>query len=115
MEPWIKRARIASSLLDAANLFTFKNEKFAFYLTDISMDNIAVNKEDKAIFIDLENIIIVDKSSSTKLDSWNDIYTHDIESDCQDCFTFSTSDICEHKISDLNYYAICQVRMIKKK
>ena len=60
-DSWIIRAKIASSLLDAAYLFTFKNPKFAFYLTDISMDNIAIDNKYRAIFIDLENIIIVDK------------------------------------------------------
>jgi hypothetical protein len=58
---WIQRAQIASSLLDAAYKFTFKNPDFAFYPTDVSMDNIAVNDQNKAIFVDLENIIIVNK------------------------------------------------------
>lgn len=64
-EPWLKRAKIAASLLDAAHKFTFKNSKFAFYLTDMSEDNIAVNEQDEAIFVDLENIIIVDKYPPT--------------------------------------------------
>lgn len=45
-------------------MFTFENEKFGFYLTDISADNIAVDHENVAKFIDLENIIIVDKNIS---------------------------------------------------
>lgn len=45
-------------------MFTFENEKFGFYLTDISADNIAVDRENVAKFIDLENIIIVDKNIS---------------------------------------------------
>lgn len=61
---WIQRAKIASSLLDAAYMFTFKNKNFGFYLTDISIDNIAVDSKDVAKFIDLENIIIVDKNIS---------------------------------------------------
>lgn len=59
---WIQRARIASSLLNAAHMFTFKNEKFGFYLTDVSADNIAVDYKNIAKFIDLENIIVVDKN-----------------------------------------------------
>jgi len=43
-------------------MFTFRNEQFGFYLTDISYDNIAVDGEDVAKFIDLENIIVVDKN-----------------------------------------------------
>lgn len=61
---WIQRVKIASSLLNAAYMFTFKNKKFSFYLTDVSADNIAVDHENVAKFIDLENIIIVDKNIS---------------------------------------------------
>lgn len=61
---WIQRVKIASSLLNAAYMFTFENKKFGFYLTDISADNIAVDHENVAKFIDLENIIIVDKNIS---------------------------------------------------
>lgn len=69
-KPWIQRARIASSLLNAAYKFTFENENFGFYLTDISPDNIAVDDKDIAKFIDLENIIIVDKNISPKSKSF---------------------------------------------
>ncbi|EFN83716.1 Uncharacterized protein C3orf58, partial [Harpegnathos saltator] len=60
-KPWIQRAKIASSLLNAAYMFTFKNENFSFYLTDVSADNIAVDHKNVAKFIDLENVIVVDK------------------------------------------------------
>jgi len=63
---WIQRAKIASSLLNAAHMFTFKNEKFGFYATDVSADNIAVDYNNVAKFIDLENIIVVDKNISQK-------------------------------------------------
>lgn len=65
-KPWIQRAKIASSLLNAAYIFTFKSEDFGFYLTDVSADNIAVDYKDVAKFIDLENIIVVDKNISPK-------------------------------------------------
>lgn len=29
--------------------------------------------------------------------------------DCPNCFAFSAKDICNHHLSDHNYYAICQV------
>lgn len=56
------RAKIASSLLDAAYWFTYKSDDFGFYLTDISADNIAVDLNNNAKFVDLENMIIVDKN-----------------------------------------------------
>lgn len=63
-ELWIQRAEIASSLLSAAHALTFQDEHFAFYLTDVSFDNIAVDSNNTAKFIDLENVIVVDKQTS---------------------------------------------------
>lgn len=63
-KPWIQRAKIVSSLLNAAYMFTFKNKKFGFYLTDVSADNIAVDYNNVAKLIDLEHIIVVDKNIS---------------------------------------------------
>lgn len=61
-EPWLRRAKLALSLLDAAYKFTYKNKNFGFYLTDVSADNVAVDSADNIKFVDLENIIVVDKS-----------------------------------------------------
>ncbi|XP_014217218.1 deleted in autism protein 1 homolog [Copidosoma floridanum] len=111
-EPWIKRAEISSSLLDAAYKLTFKHSEFAFYLTDVSTDNIAVNQNNQAVFIDLENVIVVDKDPPkevwSNILSWNETHISETHTNCQDCFIFSPSDICNHKISDHNYMAICQ-------
>lgn len=63
-KPWLERARIASSLLSAAHMFTFQNEQFGFYLTDVSYDNIAIDYNNVAKFIDLEHVLIVDKNLS---------------------------------------------------
>lgn len=63
-KPWIQRAKVVSSLLNAAYMFTFEDKQFGFYLTDVSVDNIAVDYENVAKFIDLENIIVVDKNIS---------------------------------------------------
>ncbi|XP_011698510.1 PREDICTED: deleted in autism protein 1 homolog isoform X1 [Wasmannia auropunctata] len=108
---WIQRVKIASSLLNAAYLFTFKNESFGFYLTDISADNIAIDHENVAKFIDLENIIIVDKNISQEDEpkEWQKIHKNTMHFDCPDCFAFSAEDICNHHLSDHNYYAICQL------
>ncbi|XP_071653169.1 divergent protein kinase domain 2A isoform X1 [Temnothorax longispinosus] len=108
---WIDRVKIASSLLNAAYMFTFKNKKFSFYLTDISADNIAVDNENIAKFIDLENIIIVDKNISQEDEpkEWQKIHENTMHFDCPNCFAFSSKDICSHHLSDHNYYAICQL------
>lgn len=110
-KPWIQRAEIASSLLNAAHMFTFKNEKFGFYLTDVSADNIAVDYKNVAKFIDLENIIVVDKNISQEdvPKEWHELQKNTMHFECSNCFAFSAEDICNHHLSDHNYYAICQL------
>ncbi|KAH0949620.1 hypothetical protein HN011_006919 [Eciton burchellii] len=110
-EPWLRRARIASSLLNAAHMFTFRNEQFGFYLTDISYDNIAVDADDVAKFIDLEHIIVVDKNppQEDRPQKWQELDENTTHFHCPGCFAFSAEDICNHRVSDHNYYAICQL------
>ncbi|KAL0115461.1 hypothetical protein PUN28_010769 [Cardiocondyla obscurior] len=110
---WIQRIKIASSLLNAAYMFTFKDKNFGFYLTDVSADNIAVDNENVAKFIDLENIIIVDKNVSQEDEpkGWQKIHKNTMHFDFPNlnCFSYSAEDICNHYLSDHNYYAICQL------
>ncbi|XP_046828767.1 divergent protein kinase domain 2A-like [Vespa crabro] len=114
--PWIYRAKIVSSLLNAAYMFTFKNKDFGFYLTDISIDNIAINSDGIAKFIDLENIIVVDKNilDKDKSATWYKIQENTIDINCLNCFPFSSIDICNHQLSDHNYYAICRILLSPK-
>jgi hypothetical protein len=60
--PWIQRAHLAHQLLIAAHNFTDSHPLFGFYLTDISADNIAVDSQGKLRFVDLENVIVVDRN-----------------------------------------------------
>ena len=52
----------AYQLMYIANLLTETDLGFAFYLTDVTYDNIAVNKDGKLVIIDLEDILVVDKA-----------------------------------------------------
>ncbi|KOC59654.1 Deleted in autism protein 1 like protein [Habropoda laboriosa] len=110
-EPWLCRAKISSSLLDAAYMFTYKNKDFGFYLTDISVDNIAVDLNNNVKFVDLENVIIVDKNivPAERSTIWNQLQVNTEDFSCSECLAFSSAEICNHKISDHNYYAICKV------
>lgn len=60
--PWLQRVHLAHQLLIAAHNFTDSHPLFGFYLTDISADNIAVDAQGKLRFVDLENVIVVDKN-----------------------------------------------------
>ncbi|XP_021935903.1 deleted in autism protein 1 homolog isoform X2 [Zootermopsis nevadensis] len=107
--PWLQRVHLAHQLLIAAHNFTDSHPLFGFYLTDISADNIAVDAQGKLRFVDLENVIVVDKNvpNEDRPQSWT--IPHVSETfDCEGCFAFSSEDICSHRMSDHNFYAVCQ-------
>ncbi|XP_057326426.1 divergent protein kinase domain 2A isoform X1 [Microplitis mediator] len=108
-ESWLRRAKIAIGLLESVNMFTFRNPEYSFYFTDLSPDNIVIDENDRPVFIDLENIIVLHKNISIEDQpkEWNNLHTSD-NIDCNNCFSFSPTDICSHRISDHNYYSICQ-------
>lgn len=59
--PWLSRADYARQLLEMAQDFT--NGEFRLYLTDVSLDNFAVDPHGKVKIIDAENIVIVDPTT----------------------------------------------------
>lgn len=61
---WIKRAKLALKLLQAAENFTESHPDFRFYLTDISPDNIAVDTDLNVAFVDLGNVIVTENIKS---------------------------------------------------
>lgn len=108
-KPWLERAKLAQKLIIAAKKFTNDHPGFRFYLTDVSPDNIAVDANGSVYFIDLENVIIVDRNipEHEKPISWMSQHVSE-QYECKSCFTFSRSEICNHHISDHNLYAVCQ-------
>lgn len=59
---WQKRILISSKLLAMAEKFTFQHPLFAFYFTDISPDNIALREDMGAVLVDLDHVIVVDRT-----------------------------------------------------
>ncbi|XP_047005146.1 divergent protein kinase domain 2A [Schistocerca americana] len=108
-KPWLERAKLAQKLLVAAKKLTNDHPGFRFYLTDVSPDNIAVDASGSVYFIDLEDVIIVDRNipDHEKPVSWTSQHVSELY-ECASCFTFSRSEICNHHISDHNLYAVCQ-------
>ncbi|KAK5647104.1 hypothetical protein RI129_005568 [Pyrocoelia pectoralis] len=99
---WYTRAKIALQLLKAAKSFTDRHSLFRFYLTDVSPDNIAIDRNLRVTFVDLENVIMTGKDSNLNVhlsERFDDI----------DGFAFSENSICSSSISDHNYYAICKL------
>ncbi|XP_022191304.2 divergent protein kinase domain 2A isoform X2 [Nilaparvata lugens] len=106
-DDWDSRKHLALQLLDSALNFTFNHPHFAFYFTDITPDNIAVTTSGEVKFIDLDNVIIVERSTTADLPAWTVPHSsEDIE--CDNCFAFSSDAICSHHYSDHNVYAVCR-------
>ncbi|XP_049880066.1 divergent protein kinase domain 2A-like [Pectinophora gossypiella] len=103
---WHRKLIIAKRLLDAAMDFTYKHDRFRFYLMDWSTDNIVVNEKDEITFVDLEDVIVLDKHISPKSDlpDWYKRYFRD---DNDPANVFSIENMCKHHLSDHNIYAAC--------
>ncbi|XP_076255375.1 divergent protein kinase domain 2A-like isoform X2 [Rhynchophorus ferrugineus] len=104
---WYYRAFIALQLLDAAEKFTFAHSLFRLYLTDISLDNVVVDKNTFLIsFIDLEHVVL-----KRKMFMWRSV--HHTEHLHTEDYAFSVSEICSEDISDHNIYSICRLILSK--
>ncbi|XP_014249733.1 deleted in autism protein 1 homolog isoform X2 [Cimex lectularius] len=104
-----QRARISAKLLRMAMMFTFRHAKYAFYFTDFSPDNIAVDSNENVCLVDLEHIYVVDKypKDTSHYPNWNITYSAS-HYNCQDCFLFRPSEICSHHLSDQNILSVCR-------
>ncbi|EEB19697.1 protein C3orf58 precursor, putative [Pediculus humanus corporis] len=101
------RALLSIKLLNLANFFTFSSSDFIFYFTDISLYNIVVDEHGNVSLVDLDNVIIFDKKSQKSSSVKAKIHKTEIWNDNDDDYSFSSSDICSHYLSDHNYYSIC--------
>ncbi|CAB3372344.1 Hypothetical predicted protein [Cloeon dipterum] len=107
---WRTRAKLALQLLKIAQRMTFHDPRFSLYMTDVTPENLAVDSHGNLKVVDLGNIIIVDKNPplSARPEGWKEKHTSDILEECETCFSYSQEDICGHRTSDHNYYAVCQ-------
>lgn len=105
---WHRKLRHAKHMLNAAMDFTFKHDRFRFYLMDWSIDNIVANADDQITFVDLEDIIVLDKHivPGKDLPDW---YQRYVRENIGHGFTFSIDNMCKHHLSDHNIWAACYV------
>ncbi|KAM3961340.1 divergent protein kinase domain 2A [Aphomia sociella] len=103
---WHRKLKYAKKILEAAMDFTFKHDRFRFYLMDWSLDNIVANERDEVTFVDLEDIIVLDKHISPRKDlpDWYKRYSREV---IGPGFTFSIENMCKHHLSDHNLWAAC--------
>lgn len=106
-EPWMQRASYAVQLLRAAQLLTDGHDTYRIYLTDVSPDNIAIDKHGRLSIIDLENIIL-----GLKSEGYSRI--HHSTNFIPNGYAYSEGQICSHSLSDHNYYSICKLILSRK-
>lgn len=84
--------------------------RYRFYFFDWSADNIVVNEKDQVSYVDLEDVIVLDKYITPKrdLDNWYRRYIKDYDENSVG-YTFSIDLICMHHLSDHNIYSACYV------
>lgn len=93
----------------APYLFSFIIDfRFRFYLMDWSLDNIVANEAEDISFVDLEDVIILDKhvSPGTDLPNWYKRSKHEV---IEPGFLFSIDNMCTHHLSDHNLWAACHI------
>ncbi len=95
-----------SRLLFESLLFLNDNEhKVAIYLLDLGLENIAFNKEEsRVIFIDLENVIVVDKLATKKENSYI-MKFDDCDGQNTDCLFYNVGLMCASSYVDINFYS----------
>ncbi|KAL1497575.1 hypothetical protein ABEB36_008511 [Hypothenemus hampei] len=98
---WHDRAFVALQLLDAAEKFTSAHSIYRLYLTDISPDNIVINRQKLITFVDLDHAILQRNLPETTI--------HYSEHTTFEDYAFSIESICQSSISDHNIYAVCRL------
>ncbi|KAK6632174.1 hypothetical protein RUM44_007204 [Polyplax serrata] len=98
------RAHLSAELLKMAHVFTFGSPEFVFYFTDVSQYNLAVDSNGKVSLIDLDNVIIFDRRKYES-DTKREVHRSEILDDYE--YAYSPSDICNHYLSDHNYFTVC--------
>ncbi|XP_058065653.1 uncharacterized protein LOC131215281 [Anopheles bellator] len=102
---------IARELIKAAFRFTEGASGFRFYLTDLSPDNVAVkltedSRKVTVSLVDLDNLIVLDSLSDGLRSDQPHVHG---KIECDGCFAYVQDDVCGHRSSDLNYFAVCQL------
>ena len=107
---WEVRAGLALQLLKMVALFSKNRLGIAIYPTDWAADNFSVNSNGKITPVDLENIVLVNQTVVERLmtPGWDEFYTSD-NYGCpyNECFSFSSSSLCTHVMTDHNYHGVC--------
>lgn len=99
------RVDLALQVLKIATVMTDQDKDLALYLTDWSLSNFAVDSKGKVTLIDLENIVVVNKTQVVSVGAPGSSVVH-TSSGGED--GYALEDLCSHVKSDNNIYGACQ-------
>lgn len=97
------RVDLALQVLDIATVMTDKDKDLSLFLTDWSLSNFAVNPKGKVTLVDLENIVIVNRTLVASVGAPGSGVVHTSSGD-----GYALEDLCSHVKSDNNIYGACQ-------
>ncbi|CAG0879726.1 unnamed protein product [Darwinula stevensoni] len=107
---WGTRAGLAVQLLDLARRLSPAVDGFAVYLMDLGYDNFLV-AEGRLRLADVEHVVVVDTAvppDHVGKETWETEHKSDPDL-CDGCLGFRPEDLCSHRSSDHNFYAVCSV------
>jgi hypothetical protein len=101
--------RISRLLLESLLILNKNDIDVSIYLLDLGLDNIAYNElTDRVFFIDLENVVFVDKASLVDYKNASSVYSMPFDN-CggqnTDCLAYNVNSMCTKKHVDINFYS----------
>lgn len=106
---WHFRANLVLQILHLADRMS-NTDGWSLYATDMTIDNLSVDSNGRVKFIDLENIIVVDRQelANRRPAKWLKL-AESIYDECNsNCLSFSVDELCTHLNADHNFYAVCR-------
>jgi len=113
---WKDKVNAALQLLKIAEKLNQGVDGFRLYLTDVSLQNVAINVSTSNLkVIDGENIVVVDleKMKQDYVPGYDVPYQSD-NGGCEefdtdlDCVSYSTEDLCNRLVNDHNWFVVCR-------
>lgn len=85
---------------------------FRFLLTDATPDNIMVDEKTLDVtFVDLDTLIILDSNYTEHIQFSPRMHRHN-KINCDGCFSYAPDELSNCIISDINLFAMCQVKFV---
>ena len=102
---FLTRAKISKLLLEALKTLTTNEHNVSLYLLDLGYENVSYDEpSDKIYFIDVEDVLIVDKLAARNETSYVMPFD-DCSGETTDCLKYQAEELCQFRDVDINFYS----------